>query len=92
MTFQLRRMLLVNAGTNKHVPSGRITELDPRGGAAVVGGNAVGKTSTLRLIPLFFGHPVSQVVAMHQGQEGVRFILPPHCRQRGWLPPGTSAA
>jgi hypothetical protein len=46
MTFQLRRMLLVNAGTNKHVPSGRITELDPRGGAAVVGGNAVGKTST----------------------------------------------
>jgi hypothetical protein len=69
MTFQLRRMLLVNAGTNKHVPSGRITELDPRGGAAVVGGNAVGKTSTLRLIPLFFGHPVSQVVAMHQDRK-----------------------
>lgn len=69
-------MILVNAGTNKREPSGRITMLDPRGGAAVIGANAVGKTSTLRLIPLFFGHPVSQVVSMHQGQEGVHFILP----------------
>jgi Protein of unknown function (DUF3584) len=69
-------MMLVNAGTNKRESSGRITMLDPRGGAAVIGANAVGKTSTLRLIPLFFGHPVSQVVSMHQGQEGVHFILP----------------
>jgi hypothetical protein len=76
MSFQLRRMLLVNAGTNKNRPSGRITEVDPRGGAAVIGANGVGKTSTLRLIPLFFGHPTSQVVALNEGQEGVRFILP----------------
>jgi hypothetical protein len=76
MSFQLRRMVLVNAGTNKGRPSGLITEIDPRGGAAVVGANGVGKTTTLRLIPLFFGHPTSQVVALNQGQEGVRFILP----------------
>ncbi|MFK4706077.1 hypothetical protein ABIC83_002916 [Roseateles asaccharophilus] len=74
MTFQLRQMVLVNAGTNKKVPSGRITQIDPRGGAAVVGANAVGKTFTLRLIPLFFGHAVSDVVA--HGQEGMKFILP----------------
>lgn len=76
MTYQLRRMILVNAGTNKRTASQRITEIDPRGGAAVTGQNAVGKTSTLRLIPLFFGHSVGQVVAMYQGQDGVRFILP----------------
>jgi len=76
MAFQLRRMVLVNAGTNKGRPSGLFASIDPRGGAAVVGANGVGKTSTLRLIPLFFGHPTSQVVALNQGQEGVRFILP----------------
>lgn len=76
MTFQLRRMILVNAGTNTGRASGRITEIDPRGGAAVIGPNGVGKTSTLRLIPLFFGHPTSEAVAVNQGQEGVKFILP----------------
>ena len=76
MTFQLRRMVLVNAGTNKHVASGRITEVDPRGGAAVVGANAVGKTFTLRLIPLFFGHPTRELVALDKGQEGTSFIFP----------------
>jgi hypothetical protein len=74
--FQLRRMVLVNAGTNKHVASGRITEVDPRGGAAVVGDNAVGKTFTLRLIPLFFGHPTRDLVALDKGQEGASFIFP----------------
>lgn len=76
MPFQLRRMVLVNAGTNKHVASGRITEVDPRGGAAVVGDNAVGKTFTLRLIPLFFGHPTRDLVALDKGQEGASFIFP----------------
>lgn len=75
--FQLRRMLLVNAGTNKHVPSARITAIDPRGGAAVLGDNGVGKTTTLRILPLFFGHLPSQIVSVGQGQEPmVRFVLP----------------
>lgn len=75
--YQLCRMVLVNAGTNMHVPSGRITAIDPRGGAAVLGDNGVGKTTTLRILPLFFGHLPSQIVAAGHGQEAmVRFVLP----------------
>jgi hypothetical protein len=75
--YQLRRMVLVNAGTNMHVPSGRITAIDPRGGAAVLGDNGVGKTTTLRILPLFFGHLPSQIVAAGHGQEAmIRFVLP----------------
>lgn len=77
LQYQLCRMVLVNAGTNLHVPSGRITAIDPRGGAAVLGDNGVGKTTTLRILPLFFGHLPSQIVSVGQGQEPmVRFILP----------------
>lgn len=67
MTYQLRGMMLVNAGTNMHVPSGRITAIDPRGGAAVLGDNGVGKTTTLRILPLFFGHLPNQIVLAGQG-------------------------
>jgi hypothetical protein len=75
--FQLRQMVLVNAGTNVRQPSARITSIDPRGGAAVLGDNGVGKTTTLRLIPLFFGHLASQIVAAGQGQDSmIRFVLP----------------
>lgn len=75
--YQLCRMVLINAGTNMHVPSGRITAIDPRGGAAVLGDNGVGKTTTLRILPLFFGHLPSQIVATGHGQEAmVRFVLP----------------
>lgn len=77
LQYQLCRMVLINAGTNLHVPSGRITAIDPRGGAAVLGDNGVGKTTTLRILPLFFGHLPSQIVSVGQGQEPmVRFILP----------------
>lgn len=75
--YQLCRMLLINAGTNKHVPSARITAIDPRGGAAVLGDNGVGKTTTLRILPLFFGHLPSQIVAASDGQEAmIRFVIP----------------
>jgi len=77
MTYKMRRMMLVNLGTNLRTPSGRIAEIDPRGGAAVVGANGVGKTTTLRLIPLFFGHLPGQIVASGHGQEAmIRFVLP----------------
>ena len=70
-------MVLVNAGTNMHVPSGLITAIDLRGGAAVLGDNGVGKTTSLRILPLFFGHLASQIVLAGQGQEPmVRFVLP----------------
>ena len=61
-SYRLRRMVLINVGTNKNKPSGRITAVDPRGGAAVLGENGVGKTTTLRLLPLFFGHLHSAIV------------------------------
>lgn len=75
--YQLCRMILINVGTNMHVPSGRITAIDPRGGAAVLGDNGVGKTTTLRILPLFFGHQPSHIVAASHGQEAmIRFIIP----------------
>lgn len=77
MSFQVRQMLLINAGSNKHEPSNRITSIDPRGGASVLGENGVGKTTTLRIIPLFFGHLPSQIVLSGHGQEPmIRYILP----------------
>lgn len=77
MSFQMRQMLLINAGSNKHEPSNRITSIDPRGGASVLGENGVGKTTTLRIIPLFFGHLPSQIVLSGHGQEPmIRYILP----------------
>ncbi|CAN7750715.1 ATP-binding protein [Variovorax sp. LjRoot84] len=75
--YQLHRMVLINAGSNQHVPSGRITSVDPRGGAAVLGESGVGKTTTLRILPLFFGHLPSQIVASGHGQEPmIRFVVP----------------
>ncbi|TPQ32014.1 ATP-binding protein [Cupriavidus pinatubonensis] len=70
-------MFLVNVGTNKQRPSRRITEIDPRDGAAVVGPNGVGKTTTLRLTPLFYGHLPSQIIQIGHGQKSMpRFTLP----------------
>ncbi|MBP0633514.1 ATP-binding protein [Cupriavidus sp. AcVe19-1a] len=70
-------MLLVNVGTNKQRPSRRITEIAPRDGAAVVGPNGVGKTTTLRLTPLFYGHLPSQIIQIGHGQKSMpRFTLP----------------
>ncbi len=74
---QLCRMVLLNVGTNMNVPSNRITSIDPRGGAAVLGANGVGKTTTLRILPLFFGHLPSQIIATGQGQQAlIRFVIP----------------
>jgi len=74
---RIRKMFLVNVGTNKQRPSRRITEIDPRDGAAVVGPNGVGKTTTLRLTPLFYGHLPSQIIQIGHGQKSMpRFTLP----------------
>ena len=75
--YQLRRMFLLNAGTNKALPSNRITVVDPRGGALVTGPNGVGKTMTLRLLPLFFGFSPNRLVGDDSNRGGmVPFILP----------------
>lgn len=56
MPHQLRRIIAINIrNPSDSNPSGRISELDPRGGVLAVGDNGVGKTTFLRLIPLFYG-------------------------------------
>ena len=81
MTSRLRRMLLINVKTSGVICSGSITEVDPRGGACITGDNGVGKTTTLQLIPLFFGYSPNQIV--HAGgnlEPMLRFVLPhPQC-------------
>lgn len=75
--YRLCRMILINVGTNKHKPSERIGIIDPRDGASIVGENGVGKTTTLRLLPLFFGRPPSQIVSAKSNLESlIRFVLP----------------
>lgn len=77
MTSRLRRMLLVNVRTSGLLPSGSINEVDPRDGAAITGDNSVGKTTTLELIPLFFGNLPSQISRTGGGKEPMlRFVLP----------------
>lgn len=81
MTSRLRKMFLINAKTSGKACSGRITELDPRGGAAITGSNGVGKTTTLQLLPLFFGHSPNQIAPVGENRESMlRFVLPhPEC-------------
>lgn len=77
MSYRVRRVIMVNIGTPKRGVSQRITEIDPRGGAAVIGPNGVGKTTTLRLIPLFYGALPSTLVSKVNGQSGmIPFVLP----------------
>lgn len=77
MPHQLRRIIAINilnpiTGT----PSGRISELDPRGGVLTVGANGVGKTSFLRLIPLFYGATPSMVLKGTGRQSMIKHTLP----------------
>ena len=69
-------MILVNTRTSGLTPSASINEVDPRGGAAVTGENSVGKTTTLNLLPLFFGTAPSDVSVTAGGREPVlRYVL-----------------
>ena len=60
MASRLRRMYLIDVRTSADT-SGTINEIDPRGGVAVTGANAAGKSTTLQLIPLFFGNVPSEI-------------------------------
>ncbi len=63
MPHQLRRIITINIRNPKDgMPSGRIAELDPRGGVLAVGINGVGKTTFLRLLPLFYGATPTQIL------------------------------
>lgn len=77
MPHQLRRIIAINirnpSGGN---PSGRISELDPRGGVLAVGDNGVGKTTFLRLIPLFYGAKPSEILRGSGKSSMIRHTLP----------------
>ncbi len=70
--FALRRLILIDA-----YRKGAITELKLDGHTSLTGANGVGKTSLLRLIPLFYGESPNKLV---QGggvnQSFVQYYLP----------------
>lgn len=77
MPHQLRRIIAINIrNPSDSNPSGRISELDPRGGVLAVGDNGVGKTTFLRLIPLFYGATPSQVLKGSGKASMIRHTLP----------------
>lgn len=77
MTSRLQRMLLVNTRTSGTATSGAVSEIDPRGGAAIVGQNGAGKTTTLQLLPLFLGCPPNQIAPPSGTREPImRFVCP----------------
>lgn len=77
MSSRLCKIYLVNAKTSGITASGRICEIDPRGGAAITGANGAGKTTTLQVIALFFGYSPAQLVQAGENRESMlRFILP----------------
>lgn len=77
MPHQLRRIIAINIrNPSNDNPSGRISELDPRGGVLAVGDNGVGKTTFLRLIPLFYGATPSQVLKGSGKASMIRHTLP----------------
>lgn len=77
MSSRLCKVYLVNAKTSGSITSGRICEIDPRGGAAITGANGAGKTTTLQVIALFFGYSPTQLVQTGENRESMlRFILP----------------
>lgn len=77
MPSRLHKIYLVNAKISGSTTSGRITEIDARGGAAITGANGVGKTTMLQVIALFFGYsPGKLVQAGENTLPMLRFILP----------------
>lgn len=77
MSSRLRKLYLVNCKTSGGKSSGRISEIDPRGGAAITGANGAGKTTTLQVLPLFFGYSPGQMSQQGENREAMlRFILP----------------
>lgn len=77
MPHQLRRVITINVrNPNGGLPSGRIAELDPRGGVLAVGDNGVGKTTFLRLLPLFYGATPTQILKGTGRSVMISYTLP----------------
>lgn len=77
MAHQLRRIIGVNIYNPKDDrPSGRIAIMDPRGGVLAVGENGAGKTTFLRLLPLFYGATASQILRGTGRRSMIAYTLP----------------
>lgn len=79
MPHRLRRIIGVNIRTPRADGSGtsmRFSQLDTRGAVMAVGPNGVGKTSFLRLIPVFYGALPSRILRGSGHTRMVRYMLP----------------
>lgn len=77
MPHRLRRIIGVNLKTPKDQgTSCRIVELDTRGAVMALGANGVGKTSFLRMIPLFYGAQPSRILRGSGHESMMRHMLP----------------
>ena len=77
MPHRLRRVIGVNIRNPRDGgTSMRFAEMDTRGAVMAVGPNGVGKTSFLRLIPLFYGALPSRILRGSGHTSMVRHLLP----------------
>lgn len=77
MPYQLRRIVAINIlNSVTRLPSSCITELDPRGSVLAVGTNGIGKTTFLRLLPLFYGATPQQVLRGSGRSSMIAHTLP----------------
>lgn len=77
MPYRLRRVVGINIRNPRDEgPSLRIAELDTRGAVIAAGRNGVGKTSFLRLIPLFYGATPTRVLRGSGLTTMIRYMLP----------------
>lgn len=81
MPHRLRRVVGINLRTPREDGGGvatsmRIAEMDTRGAVMAVGDNGVGKTSFLRLIPLFYGAQPRSILRGSGHTSMIRHVLP----------------
>ena len=77
MSYRLRRVIGINIRNPRDEgPSLRIAELDTRGAVIAAGRNGVGKTSFLRLIPLFYGATPTRILRGTGLTTMIRYMLP----------------
>ena len=77
MPYQLRRIVAINIlNSVTRLPSSCIAELDPRGSVLAVGTNGIGKTTFLRLLPLFYGATPQQVLRGSGRSSMIAHTLP----------------
>lgn len=77
MPHRLRRIIGINLRTPRDQgTSCRIVELDTRGAVMALGANGVGKTSFLRMLPIFYGAQPSRILRGSGHESMMRHMLP----------------